>query len=243
MTEYLSEPPNRWEQLSQGESSPSSDIARIAQFAGELELRSTKLPKNAPKDSSIVYRSLLDLLYVALQADILMYQRIKHFRDVGDKDEANKLPSGLYFIRMFSSNDIIPSAEGAQNAHGFDNSNEERLVFTTSREGWSHNLKAPAISGSRIGKKLRITISSTNDAANPYDSGVFPGINKIIIGEKGDMIMSGWRGHGESPKMNIVQKHLLANIFNNCKNELSGSLERSRKYFQQIQSSRSHFKT
>lgn len=229
--ENLPEGQNRWELLGQGDSSP---ITRIAQFAGELELRSTKLPKNAPKDSSIVYRSLLDLLYVALQGDILLYQGIKHFREVGDKDEMNRLSRGLNFMRGFSQ---VLNAEDTEPAYGLDNSNEKReSVFFTTRS-WSNTSRAPHISGARIGKKLRIRISSTSDAANPYDHEVLSGIHEIIIGEKGDMIVSGWRGHGERPKMNIIRKHLLAYIFNNCKNELSDKLERGRKYFQQIQSS------
>ena len=230
MSEYPS-PHNRWEQLSLGESSLSSDIVRVSQFAGEFELRSTKLPKKAPKDSSIVYRSLLDLLYVALQGDILTHQRIKHFRDIGDKDAADRSSRyGYNFMRASHVEDTEP-------AYGHANSNEERTVFITTRS-WSNTSRAPHISGIRIGKKLRIMISSTSDAANPYNSQVLPGIHEIIIGEKGDMIVSGWRrgDFGERPKMDIIRKHRLAGILDNCKNELSGRLERSRKYFQQIKS-------
>lgn len=227
--ENLPEGQNRWELLGQGDSSPMSSISSVAQFAGELELRSTKLPKKAPEDSSIVYRSLLDLLYVALQEDILLDQRIKHFKEVGDKDEANRLSRGFNFMTGLI-------AEDTESAYGPNNSNEERLVFTTTRS-WSNTSRAPHISGARIGKKLRIRILSTSDASNPYDHEVLSGINEIIIGEKGDMIASGWGGHGERPKMNIIRKHRLAYILDNCKNKLSDRLERGRKYFQQLQSS------
>lgn len=229
--ENLSGPRNRWERISLGEKSSRSTIAIIAQFAGELELRTTKLPKNAPKDSSIVYKSLLDLLYVALQGDILLDQEIKHFKEVGDEYEVNRLSGAFTFMRGHI-------AEDTESAYGPNNSNEERLVFGTTRS-WTNTSGAPHILGERNRNKLRVRILRTSDAANPYNNEVLPGIDEIIIGEKGDMIVSGWRrGYlDERPKMNIIRKHLLASIFDNCKNGLSNRLESGRKYFQQIKSS------
>lgn len=139
MEEHLSEPHNRWELLMQGESSPRSSVAVIAQFANELELVAAKLPKRAPKDSARVYRSLLDVLYVGLQHDILTYKIIEHLRKVGDKYEADRR-SGFYFISMSSS------SLGEDEDIETDNSNEERRIFATTRS-WSNSVPAPHIIG------------------------------------------------------------------------------------------------